>query len=281
MERRDGGVGTDSANYTLQQPADVGKSFTCVVTATNAGGSTPAPPSNAVVAVEAAPGSGVPPGSGTGTPPAGSTDPVPPTQEQIGRAFKAVRQQAKFRDNRTKALEGCEHISGGLQEALALCNGPDAASHLADITDRVNWSIEHVGELRAAVEAAELPEPPAPPDLTVALTQDQVDAANRVTNAARTLTELRTNSLSQCDEVTTTLQICLQWCSEPDATDHMVEITGGVNGAIEQIARMRSSFGSTQTSTRATSSGAPQQPPAGAAMAMPPTSAGSGQRVGA
>ena len=41
-------VGTDAATYDVQ-PADVGKSATCVVTATNAAGSTAAPPSNAVV----------------------------------------------------------------------------------------------------------------------------------------------------------------------------------------------------------------------------------------
>lgn len=38
----------DLANYAVQ-PADVGKSATCVVTATNEQGSTTAPPSNAVV----------------------------------------------------------------------------------------------------------------------------------------------------------------------------------------------------------------------------------------
>ena len=41
-------VGTDSAVYTVQA-ADVGKNATCTVTATNALGSTVAPPSNEVV----------------------------------------------------------------------------------------------------------------------------------------------------------------------------------------------------------------------------------------
>lgn len=41
-------VGTDSAMYAVQD-ADVGKSATCVVTATNAGGSGTAPASNAVI----------------------------------------------------------------------------------------------------------------------------------------------------------------------------------------------------------------------------------------
>jgi hypothetical protein len=41
-------VGTNSANYSVQ-PADVGKSATCTVTARNAQGETVAPPSNAVV----------------------------------------------------------------------------------------------------------------------------------------------------------------------------------------------------------------------------------------
>ena len=41
-------VGGDSANYTVT-PADVGKSAVCIVTATNALGSTEAPPSNAVM----------------------------------------------------------------------------------------------------------------------------------------------------------------------------------------------------------------------------------------
>ena len=45
----DGGpVGTDSATYTAL-PADVGSTATCVVTATNATGSTAAPPSVGVV----------------------------------------------------------------------------------------------------------------------------------------------------------------------------------------------------------------------------------------
>jgi hypothetical protein len=42
-------IGTNSPTYAVQ-PADVGTTFTCLVTATNALGSTPAPLSNAVVA---------------------------------------------------------------------------------------------------------------------------------------------------------------------------------------------------------------------------------------
>ena len=41
-------AGTDAASYTVL-PADVGKTAVCVVTATNAIGSTEAPPSNGVV----------------------------------------------------------------------------------------------------------------------------------------------------------------------------------------------------------------------------------------
>lgn len=41
-------AGTNAANYAVQ-PADVGKSATCIVTARNAQGETAAPPSNAVV----------------------------------------------------------------------------------------------------------------------------------------------------------------------------------------------------------------------------------------
>ena len=41
-------AGTNAANYAVQ-PADVGKSATCIVTARNAQGETLAPPSNAVV----------------------------------------------------------------------------------------------------------------------------------------------------------------------------------------------------------------------------------------
>jgi len=41
-------VGTNAATYTVQ-PGDVGATATCIVTATNAHGSTPAPPSNGVV----------------------------------------------------------------------------------------------------------------------------------------------------------------------------------------------------------------------------------------
>jgi hypothetical protein len=40
-------VGTNAADYTVT-PGDVGKSAVCVVTATNALGSTAAPPSNSV-----------------------------------------------------------------------------------------------------------------------------------------------------------------------------------------------------------------------------------------
>ena len=48
--KRDGtNIGTGAAQYTVTG-ADVGKTFTCVVTATNAAGSTAAPPSNGVVA---------------------------------------------------------------------------------------------------------------------------------------------------------------------------------------------------------------------------------------
>jgi hypothetical protein len=48
--KRDGtNIGTGAAQYTVTG-ADVGKTFTCVVTATNALGSTAAPPSNGVVA---------------------------------------------------------------------------------------------------------------------------------------------------------------------------------------------------------------------------------------
>jgi hypothetical protein len=43
-------IGTDSSSYTVT-PADVGTTVTCVVTATNALGSTVAPPSNAVLVV--------------------------------------------------------------------------------------------------------------------------------------------------------------------------------------------------------------------------------------
>jgi hypothetical protein len=43
-------VGTDSATYDVQA-GDIGKTATCVVTATNAEGSTAAPPSNALVVV--------------------------------------------------------------------------------------------------------------------------------------------------------------------------------------------------------------------------------------
>ena len=46
-------VGTDAGSHTVA-PEDVGKSATCVVTATNANGSTAAPPSNAVVVTGAA-----------------------------------------------------------------------------------------------------------------------------------------------------------------------------------------------------------------------------------
>jgi hypothetical protein len=42
------GVGTDAATYDVQ-PADVGQSATCTVTATNAAGSAAAPPSVGVV----------------------------------------------------------------------------------------------------------------------------------------------------------------------------------------------------------------------------------------
>jgi hypothetical protein len=42
-------IGTDAPVYAVQA-GDVGNSFTCVVTATNAIGSTAAPPSNAVIA---------------------------------------------------------------------------------------------------------------------------------------------------------------------------------------------------------------------------------------
>jgi hypothetical protein len=42
------GTGTATATHAVQ-PGDVGKTATCVVTATNALGSTAAPPSNGVV----------------------------------------------------------------------------------------------------------------------------------------------------------------------------------------------------------------------------------------
>jgi hypothetical protein len=48
-------VGTDAANYTVTA-ADVGKVATCVVTATNAHGSTAAPPSNEVTIADPAAG---------------------------------------------------------------------------------------------------------------------------------------------------------------------------------------------------------------------------------
>jgi hypothetical protein len=46
-------VGTDANTYTVDV-ADVGKSITCTVSATNAVGTTAAPPSNAIVALPAA-----------------------------------------------------------------------------------------------------------------------------------------------------------------------------------------------------------------------------------
>ena len=46
-------VGTDAATHTVQA-ADVGKKATCIVTATNAGGSTAAPPSNEVTITDPA-----------------------------------------------------------------------------------------------------------------------------------------------------------------------------------------------------------------------------------
>ena len=48
-------VGTDAATHTVQA-ADVGKKATCIVTATNAGGSTAAPPSNEVTITDPAGG---------------------------------------------------------------------------------------------------------------------------------------------------------------------------------------------------------------------------------
>jgi hypothetical protein len=45
-------IGTDANTYTVDV-ADVGKSITCVVSATNAVGTTAAPPSNAIVALPA------------------------------------------------------------------------------------------------------------------------------------------------------------------------------------------------------------------------------------
>jgi hypothetical protein len=58
---------------------------------------------------------------------------------------------------------------------------------------------------------------------------------------------LLANTLVKCDEATTTLQITKQWCGEADAADHLTEVAAGVNGAIEQVARLRSLLGSTQT----------------------------------
>ena len=48
-------VGTDAAEYTVQA-SDVGKTATCIVTATNSGGSTAAPPSNEVTITDPAGG---------------------------------------------------------------------------------------------------------------------------------------------------------------------------------------------------------------------------------
>ena len=48
-------VGTDAATHTVQA-ADVGKKATCIVTATNPGGSTAAPPSNEVTITDPAGG---------------------------------------------------------------------------------------------------------------------------------------------------------------------------------------------------------------------------------
>lgn len=218
-------VGTNSADHTVL-PGDIGKSYTCVVTATNAGGSTAAPASNAVVVADPAP---------------------PPTEEQITKAFEAVRAQAKFQDQRTNALAACEKVGASLQALLPSLVEP-FTDHLADVTTGVTDAIAQVGVIREAVVAAQPPPPLAPPtDPSVALSQDQVDYMKRATKAVNVFTELQANTIAQCDENTVTMQICLQWCNEADATDHLVEIAAGVNGAIEQVARIRSSLGSTQT----------------------------------
>lgn len=219
-------IGSDAADYTVTSN-DIGKTLTCVVTATNGMGSTTAPPSNGVVVTMPEVG------------------PAPPTQEQIAQVFEGVRAQAKFRDERTNALVACEEMSAALQTLIPILQEP-FTEHLPDVTAGVTEAIASVGVLRAAVVAAEPPPPPtAPADPSVPLTQDQVDYTKRAIKAQTVFTDLQANSLAQIDENTVTLQVCLQWCNEADAADHLIEIAAGVNGAIEQVSRMRSSFGST------------------------------------
>ncbi|SRR5580765_2619196 len=218
-------VGTDTADFPIY-PAYVGRTFTCVVTATNAGGSTVAPPSNGVEVV-------------------GSE---PPTQEDIDRVFRAVRAQSTFLETRENWIEQCEHYSVSLNEALIFCTGPEPETHLAEIGERLDWAIDHVGELRAEVAAVEPPAPAEPSGTPPAsLTQQEVDAAERIANALRMLAELQGNVLRQCDQITVTLQVAKQWSIEEDAAEHVPAITNGVHGSIEQTARLRSMLGSTQT----------------------------------
>jgi hypothetical protein len=73
-------AGTNSPNYTIAAPADVGKTATCVVTATNLMGSTAAPPSvGVVIATPAAPLMAVAAGD---TVPAPEMEPPPEAQPQ-------------------------------------------------------------------------------------------------------------------------------------------------------------------------------------------------------
>lgn len=227
---RDGtNVGTDSAEHNLT-PSDVGKTFNCVVTATNAAGSTQAPPSDGVVISEDAVGS------------------APATPDQIQRAFKAVRAQGKFQDTRAAWIGRCEHYYVSLVEALAYCQGEAPETHLTDISDRLGWAIEDVTELRG--EATEivpptLPEPPADP--ADALSEEQTAAAKRFVKALALASELQLSVIRQCDQIDLTLQVSKQWCAEEDAAEHLEEITNGVHGAMEQTARLRSTLGSTQS----------------------------------
>jgi hypothetical protein len=181
-------------------------------------------------------------------PPESRELPPPPDLSQIDHAFQAVRAQSSFQAARADWIAQCEHNMDALHEGLLYCNSEDPVAALPDIADRINWTIDHVSEMRAEV-AAVVPPPPPPPDGTppASLTEAQANAAARIERSLKMMSDMQLNTLLQCDQMAVTLNVAKQWCAEPDAADHLQEITNGVHGALEQMARLRSTLGSTQS----------------------------------